>query len=96
MNAIDLRNVTPLSDFRNHIKRYMEELSVSKKPLLLTQHGKSAAVLLDAEHYQKIIDQLSFMQAVVEGLEEYRRNRTVPVQEVFDEIYRIIGDTSGK
>ncbi|WP_076790316.1 type II toxin-antitoxin system Phd/YefM family antitoxin [Chlorobium sp. KB01] len=92
MHAIDTRNVTPLTDFRNNIKRYMEELSVSKKPLLLTQHGKSAAVLLDAEQYQKMLDQITFMQLVTEGLEEYRNNRTIPAEELFPSLDKIIAE----
>jgi len=70
----------------------MEELSVSKKPLLLTQHGKSAAVLLDAEQYQKMLDQITFMQLVTEGLEEYRNNRTLPAEELFASLDKIIAE----
>ena len=74
----------------------MEELSISKKPLLLTQHGKSLAVLLDAEQYQQMLDQIAFMQSVAEGLEDYRNNRTVPAQEVFASLDKIIAEAEKK
>ena len=89
---IDIRNVTPLTEFRNHIRRYMEELSISKKPLLLTQHGKSSAVVLDAEQYQQMVDQIAFMQSVAEGLEDYRSSRTIPAKDVFVSLDKIIAE----
>ena len=39
MYNIDIRNITPLTDFRNNIKKYLEEISIHKKPIILTQHG---------------------------------------------------------
>ncbi len=70
----------------------MEELSISKKPLLLTQHGKSSAVVLDAEQYQQMVDQIAFMQSVAEGLEDYQNNRTVPAADVFASLKQIIAE----
>ena len=46
METIDIRNIKPLTDFRNHIKKYIKELNTTKKPIVLTQHGKSAAIIL--------------------------------------------------
>ncbi len=70
----------------------MDELSVNKQPLLLTQQGKSAAVLLDAEVYQQMLDKILFMQSVTEGLEDYRNHRTVPAKEVFASREKIIAE----
>lgn len=92
MHTIQVRNVAPLTDFGNNIERYMEELSVSKQPLLLTRTGRGSAVLLDAESYQQMLDQIAFMQSVTEGLEDYRNNRTVPAKEVFASLEKIIAE----
>ncbi len=92
MNTIQIRNIAPLTDFENNIERYMDELSVSKQPLLLTQQGKSSAVLLDAELYQQMLDKIAFMQSVTEGLEDYCNNSTVPATEVFASLEKIIAE----
>ena len=86
MYDIDIRNITPLTDFRNNIKKYLEEISIHKKPIVLTQHGKSAAVIMDAGKYQEMQDQIEFMRKVTLGLEDYREGRIVPVDAVFNEI----------
>ncbi len=90
MYNIDIRNITSVTDFRNNIKKYLEEISVHKKPIILTQHGKSAAVIMDAEKYQEMQDQIEFMKKITLGLEDYREGRTVPVDSVFKEIDQML------
>jgi len=90
MYNIDIRNITPLTDFRNNIKKYLEEISIHKKPIILTQHGKSAAVIMDAEKYQEMQDQIEFMRKVILGLEDYREGRIVLADDVFNEIDQIL------
>ena len=63
---------------------------MTKKPIILTQHGKCAAVLLDAEHYQDMNDLIDFMRKVATGLEDYKQNRIHNVSEVFSEVDEII------
>lgn len=91
MYNIEVGNITPLTDFRNNIKKYLKEISIHKKPVILTQHGKSAAVIMDAEKYQEMQDQIDFMRKVALGLEDYREGRTVPAEDVFDEIDQMLG-----
>ena len=92
MKTIQVKNVAPLTDFGNNIQQYMDELSLNKQPLLLTQQGKSAAVLLDAEVYQQMLDNIAFKQSVTEGLEDYCNNRTGPAKQVFASLEKIIAD----
>ena len=90
METLDVNNIRPLTDFRNNMKEYIKELNRSKKPILLTQHGKSAAVLLHAEKFQEMQDQIEFMRRVGKGLEDYKQNRVHSVPDVFKAIDKII------
>ncbi len=92
MHTIQVGNVASSTDFGNNIERYMEELSVSKQPLLLTRSGRGSAVLLDAELYQQMLDKIAFMQSVTEGLEDYWSNRTLPAKDVFASLEKIIAE----
>ncbi len=90
MYIINLKNIVPLTDFRNNVKNYLQELSVHKQPIVLTQHGKSAAVILDAERYQQMQDQMDFMRKVATGLEEQREDRAVSLEQVSNDIDLIL------
>ena len=61
-----------------------------KSLLFLTQHGKSAAVLLNAEKFQEMQDQIEFMRKVAQGLEDYKSSRVHSIQDTFDAVDRII------
>ncbi len=90
METLDVNNIRPLTDFRNKMKEYIKELNENKKPIILTQHGKSAAVLLNAEKFQEMQDQIEFMRKVAQGLEDYKSSRVHSIQDTFDAVDRII------
>ncbi|MFQ5772439.1 MAG: type II toxin-antitoxin system Phd/YefM family antitoxin [bacterium] len=92
MQNLDVKNIRPITDFRNNMKKYLKELNSNKRPILLTQNGKSAAVLLHAETFQDMQDQFEFMRNVAEGLEDYNKGRIHSVEETFHSLDRIIHD----
>jgi prevent-host-death family protein len=90
MEAINLSNIRPLTDFRKNMKEYISELNASKQPIILTQHGKSAAVLLNAEKFQEMQDQIEFMRKVAVGLEDYKQGHVHSFEKTFAELDEII------
>ena len=96
METLDVKNIKPLTEFRNHMKEYISELKIHKKPIILTQHGKGTAVLLDVEKYQELQDQIDFMRKVALGLDEMKNNRVHPFSEAVSEIDNIISQAEKK
>ena len=96
MESLDIKNIRPLTDFRNNMKEYISELKTNKKPIILTQHGKGTAVLLDAEKYQELQDQIDFMRKVALGLDDVKNNRIHPFSEAISEIDDIIKQAEKK
>jgi prevent-host-death family protein len=54
----DIRSVT---DFRAQAAAVIDGVRESKRPVVLTQHGRGAAVLIDVEEYQKMVDLIETM-----------------------------------
>jgi PHD/YefM family antitoxin component YafN of YafNO toxin-antitoxin module len=50
---LDLTNSYSLTDFQRNAKEFLQHLSESKTPLLLTVNGKVQAVLIDPKTFQK-------------------------------------------
>ena len=96
MYPIDVKNIKPLTEFRNHIKDYIKELQTNKKPIILTQHGKSAAVLLDPDKFQEIQDQIEFMRNVALGLDDLKNGRLHSFDDVVKDTEKIISDSGIK
>ena len=65
MRQINLENdIKPLSEFRANAANFVKQVKDTKRPLILTQHGKSSAVLVDVAEYQAIIEKLELLQEV--------------------------------
>ncbi len=65
MQRIQLdKDIKPLSEFRSKVTTFMEQVHKTKRPLLITQNGKSSAVLMDVSEYESIIDKLELLQDI--------------------------------
>ena len=63
-----VEDVTPISDFRTRTAEIVEKLKRTRRPVLLTQHGRSAAVLEDVGEYQGRLDRLDLLEAIVASM----------------------------
>ena len=57
-------DVRPVTEFRSHASAVIEQVQKTKRPVVLTQHGRSAAVLLDVEAYEALIDEVALIRDV--------------------------------
>ncbi len=57
-------DIKPLSEFRANAAMFVKQVKDTKRPIILTQHGKSSVVLVDVAEYQSIIDKLELLQEV--------------------------------
>ncbi len=83
-------NTRTLADFQNNMNEYLKDLKKNKTPIVLTENGKTAAVLLSAEKFQEMQDQIDFMRKVAQGIEDYKNDRVHSVDETFAELDKII------
>jgi prevent-host-death family protein len=77
-----------MTSFRNHSAAFMQHLKETGRPMVLTVNGKAAAVVQDAEAYQRLLDlaaDASAEEGVRQGLDDLAEGRTRPAAEVFDE-----------
>jgi prevent-host-death family protein len=58
------QDIQPLSTFRANAASLVQQVRETKRPLVLTQHGRSAAVLLDVEEYEAMVEQIEILRDV--------------------------------
>jgi prevent-host-death family protein len=83
------KDIQPMTTFRNHSAEILRHLKETKRPVVLTVNGKAAAVVQDAEAYQRLLDlaaEASAEEGIRQGLEDLANGRTRPADEVFDEL----------
>jgi prevent-host-death family protein len=82
------KDIQSMTTFRNNSAEFLEHLRQTKRPLILTVNGRAAAVLQDAESYQRLLDiaaEASAAEGVRQGLDDLAAGRTQPAAEVFSE-----------
>lgn len=57
-------DIRPLADFRANLASVVRQVQRTKRPVILTQHGKSAAVLVNAAEYDALVDRAELLDDV--------------------------------
>ncbi len=83
------KDIQPMTSFRNHSAEVLQHIRTTKRPVILTVNGRAAAVLQDAEAYQRLLDiaaDASVAEGIRQGREDVEAGRTRPADEVFAEM----------
>lgn len=58
------KDIRPLADFRANLAAVVQQVRRTRRPVILTQHGRSAAVLLDAAEYEALLERADLLDDV--------------------------------
>lgn len=65
MRRVDLnQDIRSLSDFRANAASFVQQVHKTKRPMVITHRGRSAAVLIDVLEYETLIEKLELLQDV--------------------------------
>ena len=64
------QDIKPLSEVRIGIANYIKQVRDTKRPVIITQHGKGVAVLLDVQEYEVIQEKLELLSDVQKSLSQ--------------------------
>ena len=57
-------DVTPITDFRTKSGELLAKMKRTRRPLILTQHGRSTAVLLDVRAYEELVEHAELLHDI--------------------------------
>ena len=66
--------VIPLGEFKSHAARYLKDLD---GPIVITQNGRPAGVLLAPSEYDRIREQQSFLESIAAGMADAQAGRVM-------------------
>ncbi|MCA9647918.1 MAG: type II toxin-antitoxin system Phd/YefM family antitoxin [Polyangiaceae bacterium] len=75
-------DILPIGELKAHLSEQIRALRGRRRPLVVTQNGKAAAVLLSPEEFDRLTAQARFVAAVQEGLEDQAAGRVVSDDEL--------------
>ena len=63
-------DICPISEFRTEVNAVLQRAKSTHRPIVLTQHGKSTAVLLDINDYQDLIYERELLEEIRIGIKQ--------------------------
>lgn len=57
-------DIRSLAEFRAHLASVVRQVRRTKRPVILTQHGRSAAVLVDPAEYEALVERAELLEDV--------------------------------
>ncbi len=82
------KDIHSLTTFRRESAVFLKQLKRHKRPMILTVKGKAAAVVQDAEGYQRLLDivaKADVREGIRQGFEEARRGEGRDLEEFLAE-----------
>ena len=64
---MSVRREKPVTEIKRHATEILARLRRDRVPVLITEHGRSAAVLVDVDDYQTLLDRLALLEGVARG-----------------------------
>ena len=58
------KDIKPLSEFRANAASCISQVQKTKRPLVVTHRGKSAAVLLDVSEYESLMQRMEILEDI--------------------------------
>lgn len=80
------KDIQSLTTFRRRSGEFLKQLKKTKRPVVLTVNGQAAAVVQDAQAYQRLLDlaaQAEAGEGIRQGMEDARKGRVRAAHDVF-------------
>ncbi len=85
-------DIVPLSDFKARASELLKRLAKTGAPIVITQNGRAAGVLLSPAEFDALTERIRFLNAVAEGLEDARSGKVVTHESMVAEVHTRFGD----
>ena len=77
MKTLSIANdIVPIAEFKSSLSKWFKTLQQSGHPLVITQNGKPAGVLLAPEEYDALVYRKAFLDSVERGIADADAGRS--------------------
>lgn len=87
-------DIVPVSEFKAQAADWLKRVADTEQPVVITQNGKAAGVLLSPRAFDQLVERARFVAAVEEGLADVKAGRVVDHEEVVKEVRSRFGRRS--
>ena len=71
------RDISSMSEFRSGVASFIKQVHETKRPLLITQHGKGVGVLLDVAEYEAMQEKIELFEDIQTSITQLNEGKGV-------------------
>lgn len=85
------QDIRSMSEFRTGIASFLKQVHDTKRPLIITQHGKGAAVILDVGEYEAMQDKIELLQDIHTSIAQLENGQGVTHKDAKANLLKRVG-----
>jgi len=75
------QDIRPMSEFRSGVASFIKQVHETKRPLVITQHGKGVGVLLDVAEYEAMREKIELLEDIQTSITQLNEGKGVDHKE---------------
>ena len=88
MKTLSIANdIIPTGEFKTKIAKWFKSIQETGQPLIITQNGRPAGVLLSPQEYDELIYRRSFLLSVDRGIDDAEKGRLFTTEEAISNLF---------
>ena len=92
MRRVNLQvDIKPVSEFRAKTAELLQRIHETKRSLVLTQRGRSAAVVVDVGEYERLLEELELLRDIHVAEQQMAEGQGVPHEEARQQVLSSLG-----
>ena len=84
-------DIRPLSEVRTGMANFIKQVQKTKRPLVITQHGKGVAVLVDAHEFEAMQEKMDLLMDVQISLQQIANGLGLEQAEALHHVLQRVG-----
>jgi prevent-host-death family protein len=88
--------MVPITDLRQDSSAVLKQVRASREPLIITQRGRAAAVMLSVEEYERSENERQILRLLARGEKEIKAGEGYELDDVLVEADRLLDAEGGE
>ncbi|MBU3948808.1 MAG: type II toxin-antitoxin system Phd/YefM family antitoxin [Proteobacteria bacterium] len=80
------KDIVPVAEFKVQVSKYLKNIKTTGRPMVITQNGKPAGVLLTPDDFEELIYQKSLIESISRGISDIEKGNVFTTEELRAEL----------
>ena len=85
------QDIRPMSEFRSGVASFIKQVHDTKRPLVITQHGKGVGVLLDVGEFEAMQEKIELLEDIQTSISQLEAGNGISHKDARQEVLQRLG-----